>query len=87
MAFFHKSQAWVGLSLNAQKGGASTGLKNELGPTPCRAQQVGVRAFLSRGAPQACSFKHRVHLLNCCHVDDQTNMVIGAKPSKSTFKS
>jgi len=54
MTFFHKAQAWVvlSLSLKCRKARASVGLKKELGLTPCKEQQVGIRAFLSLGEPK-----------------------------------
>ena len=53
----------LGLGLKHRKVRASVGLKNELGLTPCKAQQVGLRAFLSLGTLGARLFKHRTHMI------------------------
>ena len=61
MIFCHKVLAWVVLSLGLKrkKARAFEGLKNGLGLTPCKAQQVGLWAFVSLGA---CFFKHRMRV-------------------------
>ena len=52
MIFCHKVLAWVVLSLGLKrkKARAFEGLKNGLGLTPCKAQQVGLLAFVSLGS-------------------------------------
>jgi len=49
LIFFHKARAWVVLSLGLKrkKVWVYGGLKTELGLTPCKAQGVGLRAFVS----------------------------------------
>lgn len=65
----------------AQKARASGGLMNELGLTPCKAQDVEFRAFVSLGAPRALFSKHIFQSVReCwCRVSDMCFICIHEK--------